>query len=83
MLAAAISTFAKWYSISFNFGPKATKEAMDAAMAAAGVADIKMLTPEQLAAAKAGIGRPWGNGCRKLSISKAGLWMAGAGFLPP
>ncbi len=81
MLAAAISTFAKWYSISFIFGPKAAKEAMDAAMAAAGVADIKMLTPEQLAAAKAGIGKAVGGMVAKAVYIEGWMWMAGAGFL--
>lgn len=81
MLAAAISVFFKWYSISFIFGPKAAKEAMDAAMAAAGVADVKMLTPEQLAAAKAGIGKAVGGMMGKMVHIEGWMWMAGAGFL--
>ncbi|HOF04831.1 MAG TPA: hypothetical protein PK175_03045 [Syntrophales bacterium] len=81
MLAAAISVFAKWYSISFIFVPKAAKEAMDAAVAAAGVADVKMLTPEQLAAAKAGIGKAVGGMVSKMVYIEGWMWMAGAGFL--
>jgi len=81
MLAAAISVFAKWYSISFIFVPKAAKEAMDAAMAAAGVADVKMLTPEQLTAAKAGIGKAVGAMVAKMVYIEGWMWMAGAGFL--
>jgi len=81
MLAAAISAFAKWYSISFIFVPKAAKEAMDAAVAAAGVADVKMLTPEQLAAAKAGIGKAVGGMVSKMVYIEGWMWMAGAGFL--
>jgi len=81
MLAAAISVFLKWYMVSFIFAPKAAKEAMDAAMAAAGVADIKMLTPEQLAAAKAGIGKAVGGMLGKAVYVEGWLWMAGAGYL--
>jgi len=81
MFAAALSVFAKWYSISFIFAPKAAKEAMDAAMAAAGVADVKMLTPEQLAAAKAGIGKAVGAMVGKAVHVEGWMWMAGAGFL--
>jgi len=81
MLAAAISVFAKWYSVSFIFVPKASKEAMDAAMAAAGVADVKMLTPEQLVAAKAGIGKAVGAMVAKMVHVEGWMWMAGAGFL--
>ncbi len=81
MLAAAISVFAKWYSISFIFVPKAAKEAMDAAMAAAGVTDVKMLTPEQLTAAKAGIGKAVGAMVAKMVYIEGWMWMAGAGFL--
>jgi len=81
MLAAAISVFLKWYMVSFVFVPKAAKEAMDAAMAAAGVADIKMLTPEQLAAAKAGIGKAVGGMLGKAVYVEGWMWMAGAGYL--
>jgi succinate-acetate transporter protein len=81
MLGAALSVFAKWYSISFIFVPKAAKEAMDAAMAAAGVADVKMLTPEQLTAAKAGIGKAVGAMVAKMVYIEGWMWMAGAGFL--
>lgn len=81
MFAAAISVFMKWYLVSFVFVPKAAKEAMDAAMAAAGVADIKMLTPEQLATAKAGIGKAVGGMLGKAVHVEGWLWMAGAGFL--
>jgi uncharacterized protein len=81
MLAAALSVFAKWYSISFIFVPKAAKEAMDAAMAAAGVADVKMLTPEQLTAAKAGIGKAVGAMVAKMVYIEGWMWMAGASFL--
>jgi len=81
MFAAALSVFAKWYSISFIFAPKAAKEAMDAAMAAAGVADVKMLTPDQLAAAKAGIGKAVGAMVAKMVHIEGWTWMAGAAFL--
>ncbi|HAJ27460.1 MAG TPA: hypothetical protein DCG53_09500 [Syntrophus sp. (in: bacteria)] len=81
MFGAALSVFAKWYTISFVFGPKAAKDAMDAAMAAAGVADIKMLTPEQLAAAKAGIGKAVGAMVGKMVHVEGWTWMAGAAFL--
>ncbi|MDI9570666.1 MAG: GPR1/FUN34/YaaH family transporter [Pseudomonadota bacterium] len=81
MFAAALSVFAKWYSINFIFIPKAAKESMDAAMAAAGVTDIKMLTPEQLGAAKAGIGKAVGAMVGKAVHVEGWLWMAGAGFL--
>ncbi|MFA6412222.1 MAG: GPR1/FUN34/YaaH family transporter [Syntrophales bacterium] len=81
MFGAALSLFAKWYSISFIFGPKAAKEAMDAAMAAAGVADVKMLTPDQLAAAKAGIGKLVGPMLAKMVHIEGWTWMAGAAFL--
>ena len=81
MLAAALSVFSKWYLVSFVFGPKAAKDAMDAAMAAAGVADVKMLTPEQLAAAKAGIGKAVGAMLGKAVHVEGWTWMAGAGFL--
>jgi len=81
MLAAAISIFAKWYSISFIFGPKAAKEAIDAAITAAGVADVKMLTPEQLAAAKANIGKAVGAAVAKMAYVEGWMWMAGAAFL--
>ena len=36
MLAAALSIFMKWYMISFMFGPKAAKDALDAAAVAYG-----------------------------------------------
>jgi len=81
MLAAAISVFAKWYMINFMFVPKAAKEAMDAAMAAAGVTDLKMLTPEQLTAAKAGIGKAVGAMVAKAVYIEGWMWMAGAAFL--
>jgi succinate-acetate transporter protein len=81
MFGAALSVFAKWYSISFIFVPKAAKEAMDAAVAAAGVADVKLLTPEQLAAAKAGIGKAVGAMVAKMVYIEGWTWMAGAGFL--
>ncbi|MCX5827732.1 MAG: hypothetical protein NTV58_07000 [Deltaproteobacteria bacterium] len=81
MLAAALSVFFKWYAISFIFIPKAAKEAMDAAMAAAGVADVKMLTPEQLGAAKAGIGKAVGAMVAKMVYVEGWMWMAGAAFL--
>lgn len=81
MFAAALSVFAKWYSINFIFVPKATKEAMDAAMAAAGVADVKMLTAEQLAAAKANIGKAVGAMMAKAVVVEGWMWMAGAAFL--
>ncbi len=81
MFAAALSVFAKWYMVNFMFAPKAAKEAMDAARAAAGVADIKMLTPEQLAAAKAGIGKAVGGMLGKAIHVEGWCWMAGAGFL--
>ncbi len=81
MFAAALSVFAKWYSVNFMFAPKATKEAMDAAMAAAGVADVKMLTPEQLTAAKAGIGKAVGGMLAKAVVVEGWNWMAGAAFL--
>jgi hypothetical protein len=81
MLAAALSVFAKWWMINFMFIPKASKEAMDAAMAAAGVADLKLLTPEQLAAAKAGIGKAVGAMLQKAIYVEGWMWMAGAGFL--
>lgn len=81
MFGAALSVFAKWYTVSFVFGPKAAKDAMDAAMAAAGVADIKMLTPDQLAAAKAGIGKAVGGMVGKMVHVEGWTWMAGAAFL--
>jgi len=81
MFAAALSVFAKWYMVNFMFIPKAAKESMDAAMAAAGVTDIKMLTPEQLAAAKAGIGKAVGGMLGKAVHVEGWNWMAGAAFL--
>ena len=81
MFGAALSVFAKWYTISFIFIPKFGKEAMEAAMAAAGVADVKMLTPEQLAAAKAGIGKAVGAAVGKMVYIEGWTWMAGAAFL--
>lgn len=81
MFAAALSVFAKWYMVNFMFIPKAAKESMDAAMAAAGVADVKMLTPEQLAAAKAGIGKAVGGMLGKAVHVEGWNWMAGAAFL--
>ena len=81
MFAAALSVFAKWYMVNFMFIPKAAKESMDAAMAAAGVADVKMLTPEQLAAAKAGIGKAVGGMLAKAVHVEGWNWMAGAAFL--
>lgn len=81
MLAAAISVFTKWYMINFIFGPKATKEVMDAAMATAGVVDVKMLTPEQFAVAKAGIGKALGAMVAKAVHVEGWMWMAGAAFL--
>lgn len=81
MFGAALSVFAKWYTISFVFAPKAAKDAMDAAMMAAGVADIKMLTPDQLAAAKAGIGKAVGAMVPKMAYVEGWTWMAGAAFL--
>jgi len=81
MFGAALSVFAKWYTISFIFIPKAASEAMAAAVAAAGVADVKMLTPEQLAAAKAGIGKAVGAMVPKMIYVEGWTWMAGAAFL--
>ncbi|MBW2558230.1 MAG: hypothetical protein JRD69_05255 [Deltaproteobacteria bacterium] len=80
-LAAAFSVFFKWYAVSFMIGPKAAKEAMDTAMAMAGVTDVTMLTPEQLMAAKAGIGKAVGAAMAKMVVVEGWMWMAGALFV--
>lgn len=80
MLAAAISSFAKWYMISFMFTPKAIKSALDYAAATAGVKP-DMLTPDQIKVAMSGVGPAVGAMLRKAAYVEGWMWMAGAGFL--
>jgi hypothetical protein len=80
MLAAAMSVFMKWYMISFMFGPKAAKAALDAAAAAAGL-KVDMLSPEQIKAAMAGVGPAVGAMMQKAVHVEGWMWIAGAGFL--
>ncbi|MCX7816691.1 MAG: GPR1/FUN34/YaaH family transporter [Syntrophales bacterium] len=81
MFAAALSVFAKWYMINFMFVPKAQKEALDAAMAAAGVTDPKLLSPEVMAKVKADVGKAVGAMMQKAVHVEGWNWMAGAAFL--
>jgi uncharacterized protein len=80
MLASAISAFAKWYMISFMFGPKAAKAALDAAAAVAGIKP-DMLTPDQVKAAMAGVPAAVGAMMQKAVYIEGWMWMAGASFL--
>jgi succinate-acetate transporter protein len=80
MLAAAISTLAKWYMISFMFTPEAVKAALASAATAAGVKP-DMLTPEQVKAAMAGVGPAVGAMMHKAVYIEGWMWMAGAAFL--
>jgi succinate-acetate transporter protein len=80
MLAAALSVFGKWYSVSFIFIPKAVAAAKDAAAAAAGV-KVDMLTPDQIKAAMAGVGPAVGGMLGKAVYVEGWCWMAGAAFL--
>ena len=80
MLAAAISVFAKWYMISFMFGPKAVKAALDAAAAVAGVKS-DMLSPEQIKLAMEGVGPAVGAMMAKAVYIEGWMWMAGAAFM--
>jgi succinate-acetate transporter protein len=80
MLAAALSVFMKWYMISFMFGPRAAKDALDAAAAATGLR-VDMLSPVQIKAAMAEVGPAVGAMVHKAAHVEGWMWMAGAGFL--